>query len=167
MFNANDYIWSQAALAVDTARKPSTTASSNIFRNVIADSEKENTTLTDDDVRMEAINIIIAGTDTTGTTLTYLTWAVLQRPELQAALEAEVAALSPDFTDAELVELPLLNSIIQETLRLYGAAPSSLPRVVPKGGFELAGQYIPHGTTVCTQAYTLHRDETIWRDPLE
>ncbi|KAK4966967.1 hypothetical protein LTR28_003222, partial [Elasticomyces elasticus] len=34
------------------------------------------------------------------------------------------------------------------------------------GGATLSGQFIPEGTTVCTQAYTLHRDPTIWRDPL-
>ncbi|KAF2499012.1 cytochrome P450 [Lophium mytilinum] len=167
MFNANDYIWREAARAVEFAT--SRTGEANIFRNVIEDSEKENTTLNDLDVRMEAINIIIAGTDTTGTTLTYLTWAVLQRPALQRKLEEEVATLSPDFTDADLIELPLLNAVIQETLRLYGAAPSSLPRVVPKGGAKFGPQdsYVPEGTTVCTQAYTFHRDPAIWENPLK
>ncbi|KAF2804136.1 cytochrome P450 monooxygenase-like protein [Mytilinidion resinicola] len=142
-FNANDYIWREAARAVEFAT--SRTGEANIFRNVIEDSEKENTTLNDLDVRMEAINIIIAGTDTTGTTLTYLTWAVLQRPAVQRKLEEEVATL------------------------LYGAAPSSLPRVVPKGGAKFGPQdsYVPGGTTVCTKAYTFHRDPAIWENPLK
>jgi cytochrome P450 len=37
--------------------------------------------LTDDDIRKEASNFILAGADTTAITLTYLVWAVLKRPD--------------------------------------------------------------------------------------
>lgn len=165
MFNANDYILQGATLAVKAAR--SRRGEKNIFAKVIEDSEKEGEGRLDDmDVKIEAMNIIIAGTDTTGVTLTYLTWAVLQRPTLQAALEEEVAALNDDFTENDLMALPLLNAVIDETLRLYGAAPSSLPRVVPESGTKMAGLFIPGGLTVSTQAYTIHRDPCIWSRPL-
>lgn len=165
MFNANEFILQGAGRAVEMAR--SRTGEQNIFAKVIDDCEKEGDGHIDDmDVRIEAMNIIIAGTDTTGVTLTYLTWAVLQRPELQKALETEVAALGEGFTENDLMSLPLLNAVIEETLRLYGAAPSSLPRVVPSGGAILSGHFIPQGVTVDTQAYTLHRDANIWKDPL-
>ncbi|KAF2118511.1 cytochrome P450 [Lophiotrema nucula] len=165
VFNANEYILQGAGRAVEMAR--TRTGETNIFAKVIEDCEKEGEGHIDDmDVRIEAMNVIIAGTDTTGVTLTYLTWAVLQRPELQVALEAEVAQLPKDFKENDLMNLPLLNGVIEETLRLYGAAPSSLPRVVPNGGSKLGGQYIPGGVTVCTQAYTFHRDAAIWTDPL-
>jgi cytochrome P450 len=165
MFNANEYILQGAGRAVEMAR--SRTGEANIFAKVIADCEKEGEGHIDDmDVRIEAMNVIIAGTDTTGVTLTYLTWAVLQRPELQKALEDEVSGLEEGFTENDLINLPLLNAVIEETLRLYGAAPSSLPRVVPQGGSKLGGHYIPQGTIVSTQAYTFHRDENIWSNPL-
>jgi cytochrome P450 len=165
MFNANDYILAGASRAVEMAR--SRTGEANIFAKVIEDSDKDGAGHIDDmDVRIEAMNIIIAGTDTSGVTLTYLTWAVLQRPDLQRALEDEVRALPEAFTENDLLALPLLNATIDETLRLYGAAPSSLPRVVPPGGAELGGKHVPQGVTVDTQAYTFHRDPEIWRDPL-
>lgn len=100
-------------------------------------------------------------------TLTYLIWAVLKRPQLQAALEAEVAALSPELLPGELQQAPLMNSIIDEALRLYGAAPGPLPRTVPDGGATLANHFIPAGMTVTTHAYTLHRDPDIFPNPLE
>lgn len=130
MFNANDFILKGADRAVEMAR--SHTGESNIFAKVIEDCKKEGEGHIDDmDVRIEAMNIIIAGTDTTGVTLTHLTWAVLQQPQLQSALEVETAGLREDFIENDLIGLPLLNATIEETLRLYGAAPSSLPRVVP------------------------------------
>tara|TARA_R110002003_G_scaffold206_28_gene15938 strand:+ start:9402 stop:10298 length:897 start_codon:yes stop_codon:yes gene_type:complete len=165
MFNANDFILKGAGRAVEMAR--SRTGESNIFAKVIEDCEKEGEDhIGDMDVKIEAMNIIIAGTDTSGVTLTYLTWAVLQRPHLQAALEAEVTSLGEGFTENDLINLPLLNATIEETLRLYGAAPSSLPRVVPQGGTRFAGHYIPQGVTVDTQAFTFHRDPQIWSNPL-
>ncbi|KAF1912256.1 cytochrome P450 [Ampelomyces quisqualis] len=165
LFNANDFILKGADRAVDMAR--SHIGESNIFTKIIEECEKEGEGHIDDmDVRIEAMNIIIAGTDTTGVTLTYLTWAVLQRPELQAALEAETAGLREGFTEDDLINLPLLNATIEETLRLYGPAQSSLPRVVPQGGTKFAGHYIPQGVTVDTQAYTFHRNPEIWSNPL-
>ena len=166
IFNCNEYIFRGARRAVELAR--SRTGEKNVFAKVIEDCEKEGEgTIDDMDVMIEASNVIIAGTDTTGVTLTYLTWAVLQRPELQKALEEEVAQLPSGFTENDLLDLPLMNAVIEETHRLYGAAPSSLPRVVPQGGSQLGGYYIPQGTTVSTQAYTMHRDPKIWTNPLK
>lgn len=165
MFNGNEYVLKGADRAVELAR--SRTGERNVFAKVIEESKKEgDDTIDDMDVRVEASNIIIAGTDTTGVTLTYLTWAVLQRPELRKALEDEVATLPENFMEKDVIELPLLNAIVEETHRLYGAAPSSLPRVVPQGGSSLGGHFVPAEITVCTQAYTFHRDPNIWRDPL-
>ena len=165
IFNVNEYIFRGADRAVELARTRS--GEKNVFAKVIEDCEKEGEgTIDDMDVRIEASNVIIAGTDTTGVTLTYLTWAVLQRPELQKALEDEVAQLPEGFRENDLMDLPLMNAVIEETHRLYGAAPSSLPRVVPQGGSQFGGYYIKQGTTVSTQAYTMHRDPSIWSDPL-
>lgn len=74
-------------------------------------------------------------------------------------------ALPADFDDSMLKPLPYLNQVIDETLRLFAAAPSGLPRVVPPGGAELAGHWLPGGSTVTTQAYTLHRDPVVFPRP--
>ncbi len=59
-------------------------------------------------------------------------------------------------------------------LRLYGAAPSLLERVVPastsKSGpsdeiFDLMGYALPPGTIVATQAWSMHRDPSVFPSP--
>jgi hypothetical protein len=117
------------------------------------------------DLSAEAGNFILAGTDTTAFTLTCLLWAVLRHSSLRAAIEEEVSGLPEDFNDAQVEALPLVNATINETLRLYGPAAGSLPRITKQGGAELGGYYIPESVTVSTQAYTLHRDEHFWPDP--
>ncbi|KAJ5826049.1 cytochrome P450 [Penicillium riverlandense] len=164
LFRAGDYLFEYGKLAVTNGRQKGD-STRNIFSGIISESEKNEATLTDEDVAMEAGNLIMAGSDTTAVTLTYLIWAVLSQPALRSQLESELANLSDDYLDTDLETLSLLNATIMETLRLYGAAPGSLPRSVPQGGVTFSQYYLPHGTTVTTQSYTMHRDPNIFSNP--
>ncbi len=140
----------------------------NLFGQMLAMADSQDkATITESEMGDEAGNLIVAGSDTTAVTLTYLVWAVLKQPSLQRELEEEVASLSEDLTFAELGEARVLNSVIEETLRLYGAAPGALPRSVPPGGVDMLGHWLPGGTVVSTQAYSIHRDATIFPNPLQ
>lgn len=140
----------------------------NLFSQMVAAGEDSKTAaLSNKDIREEAGGFIVAGSDTTAVTLTYLVWAVLKQPDLQARLENEIAELSDELTKEELETAPVLNSVIAETLRLYGAAPGALPRVVPKQGAVISGHHIPADTVVSTQAYTNHRDPSAFSNPLK
>jgi cytochrome P450 len=121
--------------------------------------------LPDDALRDEARGYIIAGSDTTAVSLTYLVWAVCSDEKIKAALVEELASLPENFLDQDARNLVYLNQVIDETLRLYSAAPSALPRIVPPGGAVLAGKSIPGGVTVTTQAYSLHRNQEVFPDP--
>lgn len=160
LFNGNSILMRYAEQAVRNARG----ASRNIFSNALAEAEKGNGRMDDLDVKVEAGNLIVAGSDTTAITLTYLIWAVASHPQVRAALELEVNNLSESFSDADLEALPLTNAAIEEALRLYGAAPGSLPRSVP-ASINLRGYEIPAGFIVSTQAWTLHRDPAIFEQP--
>lgn len=162
MFRGNDFIQEYANIAVKNSKKED--VGQNIFATVIHEAEKGEQ-MDDTDVKLEATGLIVAGSDTTAVTMTYLVWAVLSNRRLQADLEAEVAALPQDFGNLELESLPLLNAVIQETLRLYGAAPGGLPRMVPAGGVTMNDCFLPTGTTVTTQSYTFHRNAELFPDP--
>ncbi|RGP68826.1 hypothetical protein FSPOR_5032 [Fusarium sporotrichioides] len=168
LLNADNVVYDHGTVAVRNMQSVGDGLSrANLFSQMVAEADgQEKTTLTASSVQAEAGNLIIAGSDTTAVTLTYLVWAVLKQPQLQAQLEKEVCSLSDELTFDELKNAPILNSIIEETLRLYGAAPGALPRVVPGKGATLAGHYLPAGTVVSTQAYTVHRDESIWPNAL-
>lgn len=137
----------------------------NIFAAVLAEADKDDPTLSDFEIALKAGVLVFAGTDTTATSLTYLVWAVLSNPSLRQELEDEVAQLQPPYTDEKFESLPILNAVIKETLRLYGAAPAPLPRYVPREGAMLGGYYFPAGTTVATQAWTLHRNPKVFKNP--
>lgn len=166
MFRPSDILYEYASKYLQSVKASET--SSNIFSNIAAEGEKGEK-LEMEDVQLEAAGLIVAATDTTSVTLTYLTWAVLSRPELQSALESEVAELAEDYGDKDLEKLPLLNAVIEETLRLYTAAPGGMPRQVPNisGGATLGEWFVAAGTSVVTQAYTYHRNSELFPRPDE
>ncbi len=120
-----------------------------------------------DEVRNNAQSYIVAGTDTTSNTLSYLVWSVCRDPEIKSRLVKELEVLPDGFTyeDLRQVQPSYLEHVIDETLRRFPAAPSGLPREVPEGGAELCGYHIPAGYTVTTQNYSLHRDVNAFPDP--
>lgn len=130
----------------------------------------------------EMLDSMIAGHETSGITLTYLMWEMSQRPDLQDKLRTELLTLSPPIVgDPSLLDgsntlpsprsidaLPLLNSILQETFRLYAAAPAQQPRITPDipAGTTLEGYSgIPGGVRVSANPYTLHRNPTVYPQP--
>ncbi|RMZ77241.1 hypothetical protein DV738_g4521, partial [Chaetothyriales sp. CBS 135597] len=162
LLRADDYVQEYGMLAIENARTK--IDKKNVFSRIIAEGEKEGG-LTPYEVAFEAGGFIVAGSGTTAVTLTYLVWAVLSHPDIQRRLEAEVNDLPSGFDDSQLESLPYLNAVIDETLRLYGAAPGSLPRQPPKGGANIGGYFVPEGTTVSSQAYTLHRNPDLYPEP--
>ena len=145
-----------------------------------ADSPLANETLTHPglSIASEMIDNLGAGYETSGITLTYLTWHLSQDLGLQDALWTELSTLSPNFlpspndgasqipTPKDLDALPLLHAIIMETLRLNAAIPGSQPRVTPYPSCTL-GQYtnIPGGVRVSARAHNLHRNADVFPEP--
>lgn len=64
-----------------------------------------------------------------------------------------------------LQNLDYLNAVIREGLRMGMSTPTRIPRVVPLGGWYFRDYYIPEGSTVGCQPYTLHLNPAVFPDP--
>ncbi|KAF1350640.1 sterigmatocystin biosynthesis P450 monooxygenase [Delphinella strobiligena] len=123
--------------------------------------------LSDFKLASEGSNLIVAGSDTTGVSATYIIYNILkpEHQQIRDKILKEIEDIPIDASATRLVELVYLRAIIDEGMRLFGAAPASLPRTVPAGGVTLGGYYLPAGTEASTQAYSMHRDPSIFPDP--
>ena len=104
-----------------------------------------------------------AGTDTVGDALCFLMYQI-SLPEsktIQDKLCLEFAENKHKTID----ELEYLDVVVKEGLRCFPPIPMSQPRYVPKGGRTISGYYIPEGTIVSCQAYSVHRlNEDVYPD---
>ena len=69
--------------------------------------------------------------------------------------------------ETEVVNLPYLNGVVKEALRLTMTISARLPRVVPAEGWTFDGYHFPAGTVVGVAAYQLHLNEEIFPEPFE
>lgn len=126
-------------------------------------------------IQSELWDHVLAGQETAGLGLTYLTWRMCQDPPLQAELREELLTLQPgariDGEDRALPDprsldsLPLLHAIVMETLRLHAPIPGPQPRSVPFPSAKLGPYTVPGGVRIAATAHTLHRDERVFPDP--
>ncbi|KAJ9615983.1 hypothetical protein H2204_014198 [Knufia peltigerae] len=141
-----------------------------IVRKYLDHREEDGTVLPYDIIIGETANLFFAGTDTTSNSLSFITWEIASKPHVQRKLFDELKAnMAKDETPLleDVQTWPYLNAVIKEGLRKYAAAPSHMERVVPQGGATLNGFYLPAGTIVGTQIYSMHRNELVYHDPEE
>lgn len=95
-----------------------------------------------------------AGIDTTGDGLCFLMHelSLPRSRKFQKRLCEEII----QSQGAKLNEMPFLDAIVKEGLRLFPPIPMSLPRYVPPEGSVISGFKIPGGSIVSCQAYSLH-----------
>lgn len=117
----------------------------------------------------EVMTLIVAGHETTASTLNW-TWYLLSRhPEAEAALHAAIAnaapaeaapdqALATPFASADYVE-----QVLQEALRLYPPVWLFSRRALQDD--TLGGYHVPAGTDIFICPYLLHRDAAQWEHP--
>ncbi|KAL4883972.1 cytochrome p450 monooxygenase [Aspergillus karnatakaensis] len=117
----------------------------------------------------EAELIIVAGSDTTATTLTNSIFELLTHPDhitlLRTEFSTEIGKDMTSITPDDLVKLPHLNAIINETLRLHPPVPSGVQRKIPPQGIEIGEVHIPGNTITLIPFYTLFRDERCFEHP--
>lgn len=89
--------------------------------------------------------IMAAGTETTASVLSGITWLLCNHHDVLARLNKEVREAFDGAGDdgpsmQALARLPYLNACLQEALRIYPPGPLGMPRVAPAGGAIICGR---------------------------
>ncbi|KAL2864248.1 cytochrome P450 [Aspergillus lucknowensis] len=108
----------------------------------------------------QATLLVIGGSDTTSLFFTGVTYFLLTNREALRVLQEEVRGAFKDRAEIDhnaTLQLPYLNAVIEEGLRLLPSIPLGLTRVSP--GAVVDGHYIPKGTVVSTAHWTTAHSE--------
>ncbi|TDZ34125.1 Pisatin demethylase [Colletotrichum spinosum] len=111
---------------------------------------------------------IFAGSDTTGITLSATLYYLLKSPESMGKLREEIddftrrGELSAAPAFKETLQMPYLQAVIKEALRIHPAIGLPLERAVPEGGATICGKMFPEGTAVAINSWTQHRNKALF-----
>ncbi len=112
----------------------------------------------------ECLTFIVAGVETTATTLSWLWYYLAQSPEAELALLAELARGSESFAlGSSVAQLPYIRQVVYETMRLFPPV-WVYPRIALEDDL-LNGVPVRAGANVLIVTYLIHRHPDFWNEP--
>jgi cytochrome P450 len=121
--------------------------------------------MSDREVRDELMTLFLAGHETTALALTWALHLLGERPEADAALAAELAAVLDGHptTIADMPRLPYTEAVILESLRLYPPAYAISREAVR--ATTIAGRAVSRGSVAFISVWAVHHDPVRFDDP--
>ncbi|KAK3800248.1 hypothetical protein RRG08_018858 [Elysia crispata] len=111
-------------------------------------------------------SLILAGTETSSTTINWCVLLCLHHPEIQEKvfdeIKTHVGTTRPPCL-SDMPNLPYLSAVIRETQRFAGIAPVLSRQVTDT--FEVQGYLIPKGSRLFLDINSALHDETTWENP--
>ncbi|MEV7038152.1 cytochrome P450 [Amycolatopsis sp. NPDC051061] len=116
-------------------------------------------------MRDELITLLLAGHETTASTLGWAFHLIDEHPEVGERLHAEAVEVLGDRLpgNEDLRRLTYTVAVVEEVMRLYPPV-WLLPRIA-QADDEIGGYHVPAGSDVVVVPYTLHRHPGFWTDP--
>jgi cytochrome P450 len=138
----------------------------NLLSMLMASQDAESGfSLSDTEVRNEAIAFLLAGHETTANALAWSLHLLDRHPQWADAIRCEFQQVCGDRLPAmaDLAQLPQTLHVFEETLRLYPPIWAMERHVIADD--EIGGFFIPRGSGLIISPYTLHRHPAFWDRP--
>lgn len=138
------------------ARKDRGSDRQDILSKLFATQKEKSSEFPESAIMSMASSNIFAGSDTTAVSMRAVIYYLLKNPQYKSKLIREIddrvqaGKLSNPPKLSEANDMPYLQAVLYEGTRCHPAVGMSLPRVVPEGGFEVDGHYLPAGVRTDT-----------------
>lgn len=131
---------------------------------IAAERERNSGQIRRQQVRDEILTLLIAGHETTGYTLAMALWLLARNNDIQQRLRAELRSVAGGKWTVETFDsTPLLEAVVNETLRLYPAAWIIGRKILADEEFE--GFLLKKDSQLQTGIIALHRNKDWWSEP--
>ncbi|KAM3619802.1 uncharacterized protein V6R79_013730 [Siganus canaliculatus] len=122
---------------------------------------------TETNLAMCSMDLFLAGTETTATTLLWALVYLMKNPDIQDKIQAEIDRVIGQTrlpTMADRPNMPYTDAVIHEVQRVGNIVPLNGARVAAKDT-TLGGYFIPKGTTIMPMLTSVLFDKNEWEAP--
>ena len=141
----------------------------DIMTLLVAARDEDGQSMSDEEIRDEMVTLLVAGHETTATSLGWAIHCLLHNPEALAAARAEVAQVMgegpqpPSPSAEQIAALEYLDAVIKETARLNPVVPIVVRQL--EADTRIGDYEIPAGNVVAPCIYLTHRRPDLWPEP--
>jgi len=136
-------------------RRSDSSGREDVLAMLLEARHEDGSPMSSNELRDELMTLLVAGHETTASTLAWAFERLAREPGPAARLREEIAA-----GDGE----EYVTATIQETLRRRPVLPNTAPRLV-KQPIEVGGWRYPEGVCLVPNGYLLHHDPDVYPDP--
>jgi cytochrome P450 len=131
------------------------------------DEEGDGSSMTDEQLRNEAMTLFIAGHETTANALTWTWYLLSQHADVEARLHEEIdSALGGSLpTAGDVARLPYIEMVFAESMRLYPPAWTLGRRVLTD--YPIGPYTVPANAIVLMSPWVMHHDSRFFPDPFK
>ncbi|XP_047326720.1 flavonoid 3'-monooxygenase CYP75B137-like [Impatiens glandulifera] len=125
--------------------------------------------LTTSHLKSLLLDMILAGTGTTTNTMEFMLSEMMNDPQIMKKAQQELeVVVGPNniVEESHMHKLPYLYAVMKETFRLHPPVPLLVPHC-PSETCTIGGYTILKGTRVFINAWAIHRDPSLWENPLK
>ncbi|KAL7160309.1 hypothetical protein ABFS83_01G085400 [Erythranthe nasuta] len=115
------------------------------------------------------MDMVVGGTDTTSNTVEYALSEMMNKPEVLEKVQQELETIVGKdniVEESHINKLPYLYTVMKEVLRLHPALPLLVPHC-PSATCTVAGYTVPKGARIFVNVWAIHRDPSVWENPLD
>lgn len=152
--------WLQACIE---QRRASASQADDLLGRMLLAEYQDGGRMRDEDIRDELVTILLAGHETTATALAWALYELARHPQVLQKLRAELATLGPEPDIDQLVKLPYLTAVCNETMRLHTLLPE-VARVLT-APLDFFGYQLQPGNYVMVSIMAIHRDPQLYLQP--
>jgi cytochrome P450 len=136
-----------------------------LTRLIASTSKEEDKRVGDRRMRDELVTLLLAGHETTASTVGWTLNLVSRHPDVRQRLHEEALAVYGDQRPSyqDLTQLRYTHMVLQEAMRLYPPVWILPRRAIADD--EVGGYHVPAGAEVLISPYTLHRHPRYWPEP--
>ncbi len=148
---------------MDRRRKDAATSTDALGMLMEARDPKSGQLMQDGQLIDEILTMIVAGHETTASTLNWAWYLISQHPEVEQRLSNELNTLAASSELGDLPRFLYTRQIIDETMRLYPAGWLVTRKALRND--RLGEYFIPAGTEIYVPPYFIQRHPDLWEEP--